>query len=127
MKFPYDTTYFPPAPTIEIRLAAPEASFPVGPLRAFVDSGADVSIVPIHFIDPLGLQVDNRKFLRSAWGERRQVDVYLLDVIIGNMKFPLIEIIADEHGDQAILGRNILNKLAILLDGPHSILELRNQ
>ncbi len=124
MNFPYDSGYFPPAPILEIHLAAPESAFSIGPLRAFVDSGADVSIIPTHLIEPLGLQVDNRKYLKNAWGERRLVDVYLLDVGVGTEKFPLAEIIADDRGEQTILGRNILNKLALMLDGPRLMLEL---
>jgi len=124
MKFPYDTGFFPPAPIIEIRLGIPEASLQIGPLTALVDSGADVSIVPLHYIKPLGLQVDNRKYLRSAWGERRQVDVYFLDMGIADIRFPLVEIIADELGNDVIIGRNVLNKLVMKLDGPKNLLEL---
>ncbi len=124
MKFSYDSSFFPPAPSIEIRLGAPDASLAIGPVRAFVDTGADVSIVPIRHIEPLALQADNRKFLRSGWGERRLVDVYLLDVGIGNLRLSLIEIIADERGSEVILGRNVLNKLVVLLNGPKAFLEL---
>jgi len=124
MKFSYDSSFFPPAPILEIRLGAPETFLQVGPLPALVDSGADMSIVPLRYIKPLGLQVDNRKFLRSAWGERRPVDVYLLDVGIGKITFPLVEIVADDRGDNLILGRNILNKLVMILDGPKTLLEL---
>ncbi len=124
MKFPYDASYLPPAPTIEIRLGAPEAMLPVGPLNALIDTGADVCIVPIRYIEPLGVQVDNRKFLKSAWGEHRPVDVYLLDLGIGEMRFPLVEIVADDQGDAVILGRNLLNKLDLRLDGPRTVLEL---
>lgn len=124
MKFSYDIEYFPPAPRAEIRLGVPDESLVVGPLRALVDTGADVSIVPIHYIEPLNVQVDNRKHLRSQWGERRQVDTYLLDVGIGDMRLPVVEIIADEQGGEVILGRNILNKLVTTLNGPEQMLEI---
>lgn len=124
MKFSYNTNYFPPAPSVEIWLGIPEQALEVGPLLALVDTGADASIIPIHHIELLKIQVDNRKYLRSQWGERRLVDTYLLDVAIGQMRLPLIEIIADELGDEVILGRNILNKLIATLDGPRQILKL---
>lgn len=125
MKFPYDSKYFPPAPVIEVRLGAPNSALSVGPFQALIDSGADATIVPIRMIESLGLQVDNRKFLVSPWGERRQVDVYLLDVQVGKTKFPVVEIVADDYGNEFILGRNVLNKLAVLLDGPNTELDLR--
>jgi len=124
MQFSYDTTYFPPAPSLEIKLAIPEESFEIGPLTALVDTGADVTIVPIEHIEPLKIQVDNRKFLRSHWGERRTVDIYLLDVGLGNIRLPLVEIIADELGNEIIIGRNVLNKLIATLNGPAQSMEI---
>jgi len=88
-----------------------------GVLSAFVDSGADATIVPVHYLRPLALQIDSRKYLRSQWGERRIVDVYLLDVIIRDIRIPVVEIVADDEGDEVILGRNILNYLRVVLNG----------
>jgi predicted aspartyl protease len=124
MKFPYDTDYFPPAPSVEISLGALDEPFVVGPLQALVDTGADASIVPIQYIRSLRVQVDNRKYLRSQWGERRLVDTYLLDVGIGGLRLPLVEIVANEWGEEIILGRNVLNKLTVILDGPKQVLEI---
>lgn len=95
MNFPYDKSYRPPAPVITIYLAVPGEPFSVGPLSAFVDTGSDGTIVPFRYISPLGLSVDNRKLLRSQWGERRVVDIYLLEMGIADVRFPLVEIVAD--------------------------------
>jgi hypothetical protein len=56
--------------------------------------------------------------MRSQWGERRQVLLYLVDVLIGEITLPDIEVIGDELSDEIILGRDVLNRLRILLDGP---------
>lgn len=124
MKAPYDSGYVPSAPCLDIRLGAPDESFVEQPLKALVDTGADVTIVPARYIEPLGLQIDNRKALRSSWGERRPVNVYLLDVGIGDLRLPLIEIVVDDRGSEAILGRNVLNRLVMVLDGPKQTLQL---
>lgn len=124
MKFAYDQHYFPPAPSIKIRLAPLDESFQVGPLVALVDTGADVSIIPIQHIEPLQLQADNRKYLRSQWGDSRIVDTYRLDVGIGEMRLPFVEVIADEIGEELIVGRNLLNKLNLRLNGPRQFLEI---
>lgn len=124
MKFKYDRQYFPPAPSIEIKLGVPDEAFLMKPLVAFVDTGADGSIVPIKYIDLLHIQADNRKFLRSQWGEQRVVDTYYLDIEINTLRLPLVEIVADEIGEEIILGRNVLNKLKVMLDGPKQILEI---
>jgi predicted aspartyl protease len=124
VKYIYDIAYSPPAPVLEIYLGAPEQVLTIGPLRALVDTGADATIVPSRHIRPLGLQVDNRKYLRTQFGERIKVDVYLLDVGIGPILLPLIEIVADETGREIIIGRNLLNKLTLTLHGPKQVLEL---
>ncbi len=124
MKFNYNTHYFPAAPHMQIRLGIPDEALKIGPLLAFVDSGADATIVPLHYIRQLNVQAEDSKFLRSQWGERRQVDIYWLDLGIGNLRFPAVEIIADDRSNEVIIGRNILNMLRVLLDGPQQMLEI---
>jgi hypothetical protein len=43
---------------------------------------------------------------------------------IGDMRLPVVEIIADEQGGEVILGRNVLNKLVMTLNGPEQMLEI---
>ena len=124
MSIPYDYSYVPPAPRLTIRLAAPDAAFSETGLTALVDTGADVTIVPSRLIEPLDVQADNRKILRSPWGERRPVNVYLLDVGISDIRLPLMEVVADDRGNEVILGRNVLNRFRLVLDGLRQPLEL---
>ncbi len=124
MIFVYNTEYFPPAPAIEIKLARLDESFRVGPVLALVDTGADATIIPAEYLVPLEIQADNRKYLRSQWGESRIVDTYLLDVGIGDMRFPFIEIVADALGDEPIIGRDLLNKLTLQLNGRKQTLQI---
>ncbi|MDM8527731.1 retroviral-like aspartic protease family protein [Anaerolineales bacterium HSG24] len=124
MKFSYDTSYFPPAPTIEIWLSAPDESTAQGPLMAFIDTGADLSLIPMAYLKPLQTQIDDYRYLRSQWGEHRMVAIYSLDIRIGQLKFPAIEVVGDELEDEIILGRNLLNKLVMMLHGPQQMLTL---
>ena len=110
MKFSYNTNYYPPAPNLEIRLGLPDESLKVGPLPALVDTGADFTIVPVEIIEPLEVQIDDRK--------------YLLNVGVEDLRLPLVEIIADELGDEVILGRNVINKLIMILNGREQTLEI---
>ena len=124
MKFSYNTEYYPPAPHIEIRLGIPGESLKVGPLPAFLDSGADATLVPLRYIRRLAVAVDNLRQLRSHWGENRVVEVYRLDVGIGDIRLPDIQIIGDKQGTEIIIGRNILNMLRVFMDGPKQIVEI---
>jgi hypothetical protein len=44
--------------------------------------------------------------------------LYLVDIQIGNMTLPGLEVVGDEVSNEIILGRNVLNRLRVLLDGP---------
>jgi len=77
VRFSYSSEYTPPAPVLEIQLALPGESFARDPLMALVDTGAEASVVPLRHIQPLGAQIDDRKYLRSPWGDRQTVYTYL--------------------------------------------------
>jgi hypothetical protein len=114
----------PPAPVLEIQLALPGESFASDSLMALLDTGADASVVPLRHIQPLGAQIDDRKYLRSPWGDRQTVYTYLLDVGIAGLRLPSIAVVADETGDEVIVGRDVLNRLHVTLDGPAGALEV---
>jgi predicted aspartyl protease len=124
VKFGYANEYVPPAPILEIRLALPGESFAQGSLRALLDTGADATVVPLRHIQPLGAPIDDRKYLRTPWGERRTVYTYLLDVEVAGLRLPSIEVVGDDTGDEAIVGRDVLNRLRITLNGPAGSLEV---
>ncbi len=124
MKIGYDQTFSPPAPAMEIRLGVPDEALAVGPIPALVDTGADISLIPSRFIWQLGIPANDRKNLRSQWGETRKVEIYFLDIQIGSLKFPLVEIVADDKSDEAIIGRNVINLFNLHLNGPQQWLEI---
>jgi len=124
VKTPYSQGYAPPAAIIEVSLAAPGATQIAGPFAALIDTGADASLVPKSILLSLRAPSLFEAHLRSPWGEPHAVVVYLADVLIGSNRFPAIELAADEAEAEFILGRNILNKLPLFLDGPHEVTQV---
>jgi hypothetical protein len=118
MSIAYSADYFPPAPILEIALAYPDESPTVGPLPALVDTGSDGTFIPMDYLEELGVAGDYRVFVRPIFGPARQVYIYTVDLIINSHRLPAIEVIGDDEGTELILGRNILNRLILLLDGP---------
>jgi hypothetical protein len=123
--WPYDQELYPPAPVVEVRLGRPGESLAVGPLRAIVDTGADGSIAPSRHLESLKLPVMGTVSLRGQWDAGQGANVYRLDLGIGGIRLPSVEFVADERGGEVILGRNVLNKLVLILDGPRQLLEIR--
>ncbi len=125
MKSAYEHSYYPPAPMVDIWLAPPERAFALGPLSALIDTGADGSLLPAQILRQLGIELFDVKRLRSQWGESRYVETFLVDVGIGSLRLPLVEVVSDDASDEILLGRNVLNLLHLTLDGPNQVVEVR--
>lgn len=125
MSAAYDPGYTPPAPVAEFSLAVPGGAFGSGPHRGLIDTGADICLVPFALVESLDLVLESQRVLRGYDGSRRSVDVYVVDIEIAGARLPALEIVADDAVDEPILGRNVLNRLRLLLDGPRAVIELR--
>ena len=118
MIYPHLVDYHPPMPAFEIRLGYPAESLQIGPLVAIVDTGADGTLVPQIWLDEINAPLVDEVRLRSHWGEWRVARVFAVDLSIGTLRLPGVEVVSDEIGDEVILGRNVLNRLRLLVDGP---------
>lgn len=119
--FPYDDGYSPPAPICQVVLGSARTGQLVGPLNAIMDTGADGTLVPQYCLDEIGARPVMETGLRSQWGERRVVYLYLVSVRIGHIELPGTYVVGDEQSDEIVIGRNVLNELKILLDGPQAV------
>lgn len=119
-EYPYLRSYDPALPICELRLAVPATGRSVT-TQAIIDTGADATLVPVVLLDQIGARRVFGTGLRSQWGERRRVFLYLADVHIGQVLLPGMYVVGDEIGQETILGRNVLNRLRLLLDGPAAL------
>lgn len=120
MSHPYDTGYALPFPSFPLKIRQVEGSRTTDTVPALVDTGADGTLVPADLLASIGAEEIYSTRIRSHWGEWRPVNIYLVDLEIEGASFSAIEVIADTTmGDTVLLGRNVLNKLILLLDGPH--------
>ncbi len=124
MIYRYSRNYFPPAPTMDVSFITAAESLRVGPLPALVDSGADGTIVPISYLDEIHAPPTVEMVIRSQWGERHNVMLYLVDVQIGDLTLPGIEVVGDESSQEIILGRDVINRLRVMLNGPEETVEV---
>lgn len=115
----YDTSRFqPPAPTAEVILRNLDDSCNVDGVPMLLDFGSDITLIPEESVAELGVTpLPNQECeLMGFDGAKRSVPVYELQMIFVGKKFKgHYLVVAKDYG---IIGRNILNHLAILLDGP---------
>lgn len=114
----FSHAYFPPMPVLNVSLSAPASDDWNGPYLAVVDSGADFAIIPLALLSPLDPPVIRPAMLSSQWQDRRPVYVYEVDLRIGDMILPAVDVAGDPYSDEVLLGRNVLNRLDLRLEGP---------
>jgi predicted aspartyl protease len=124
IEFAYDDGHAPPAPVCQVSFESARSGQSLWPLDAILDTGADGTLVPQRYLEAIGVRPVMETGLRSQWGERRAVYLYLVSVHIGSIELPGIYVVGDEHSDEVVIGRNVLNRLRIWLDGPGSVLRI---
>jgi predicted aspartyl protease len=126
MKYPYDATYEPPFPVGPVVLRNSEEGLRTEKVRALLDTGSDGSLAPIADLAEILAPPITDTRIRSHWGEWRAAQVFEVDLELGNLRLPGIFVIGDEQGSEIVLGRNVLNKLRVLLDGPAGQTDIRS-
>lgn len=121
-EFPYDARHTPPAPVLPLRCGPPRTE-PATAVAALVDSGADITVLPEGVADALDLPQIGELTVRGIGGTRR-VPVYAAEVEVTGWR-RLVEVVA--VGDEALLGRDVLNAWVVTLDGPRQALRVESR
>ena len=116
--------YFPPMPALQIELGYPGETLTLGPLTAIVDTGADGTLVPQSLLDQIGAPFIDEVRARGQWGSWRNLQMFTVDIRVEGLRLSAVEVVGDDEGEEIILGRNILNRLRLLLDGPAGQVEV---
>jgi clan AA aspartic protease len=111
----YNFEYSPPAPSLTVKLTRPLSDRSLE-IQAKLDTGADMTILPQDAIDELGLIPSSYVYVQSFDGRRVLRYTYLVNISFQNFEYKMVEVIGIKRRD-ALLGRDILNRLKIILDG----------
>lgn len=116
----YDATLFdPPAPLARVTLRNPQNADPVSDVPMLLDSGADVTLIPSASANQLGLTADADTVyeLMGFDGSTTLASVVQLEMLFLNKTFRGRFLLIDQ--EWGVLGRDILNLVSLLLDGPN--------
>jgi hypothetical protein len=115
----YDATLFaPPAPLAQVTLRHPKSGDTLPGVPMLLDSGADVTLVPQASVNQLGLvgAADEIYELVGFDGATSFAAVVRLEMVFLNRTFRGRFLLIDR--EWGVLGRDILNLVSLLLDGP---------
>jgi predicted aspartyl protease len=93
-------------------------------LRGKLDTGADVTVIPERLVVPLGISPKSRVWTRGYDGNYAQRPVYYVRLNLEGYVIPTARCIAADRSD-VLLGRNVLNRFLIILDGKNLTYELK--
>lgn len=118
--FVYNTAYDPPAPVVKIVVVAAGRA----ETTALVDSGADVTLIPITLLEQIQARYLYTHRLRGIIGGYETVDIYRVSIEITSHTIRGIRAVAAESGNEMILGRDVLNQIVVILRGPAEVIEI---
>lgn len=115
--------FHPPAAMVPLRLRAPGGTEQAA-VEGKIDTGADICAVPEGTI--VDLDLPPTRVVRAAGfgGEPAEAIVYRVDLVLDGTTFHRMEALATRR-HYAIVGRNVLSRLVLKIDGPGERLELK--
>ena len=90
-----------------------------------VDSGADVTLIPINILQTIGARQTKTRQLRGVTGVAKRVGLYVVKIRLSTHIIHAVYVVAGDKNTEAILGRDVLNHLVVTLDGPAGVTEIR--
>ncbi|WP_309713581.1 retropepsin-like aspartic protease [Armatimonas sp.] len=126
MRTSYDGEHHdPPAPVAWVTLQSPDGAKSQTDVPLLMDTGADVTLLPRWAIEALELPAEPEASYELAGfdGSTSVAVAVRLSLLWMGKTFRGQFLVIDQP--QGILGRNILNNVSLLLDGPHREWELQ--
>jgi predicted aspartyl protease len=116
---PYDTSYRAPAPVLLVGVARLGSDPVMVPM--LVDTGADVTLLAADTVRRLRLPRVDTLVLSGFGGARLEAAVHAATLRFGGTQL-VARVVAS---DEALLGRDVLERFHLELDGPRARLILR--
>ena len=115
----YNASHFdPPAPLAQVTLRDMSTGATVPDVLLLIDTGADITLLPPPAVERLGVvPLANQQYvLRGFDGSTSLAPVVVVDMLFLRRAFRGRYLVIE--AERGIFGRDILNHMTVLLDGP---------
>ena len=120
----YSNAYEPSAPVIQMTVCHVTKENYQQTITALVDSGSDATMIPIHVLRAVRAKYVETRQVRGISGLAYPIDTYLVKIRIGPHTIYGIEAAAVERDEEAIIGRDVINQLVVILNGLAEMVEI---
>lgn len=119
-----DSSFSPPAPVAKVTLRTPGSNSSFIDVLMLIDSGADVTLLPQTSIDSLGLESNEEEVyeLEGFDGSTSISRAVHVDLVFSHKTFKGRFLLINQTW--GILGRDVLNHVSLILDGPQQTWEV---
>jgi predicted aspartyl protease len=125
VRYRYNRQLTPPAPCVYVSLARPDnISLSVRNVPAQLDTAAYMTVVPMSVIDQLQLVQIDQASVAGFGGLVSVVPVFLVRIGIDDYRAETVQVLANRDEPIVLLGRDILNRHRVVLDGPRLVVDI---
>jgi hypothetical protein len=124
IRYRYNEQLDPPAPFVHVSLERPDGGATLENLPAQVDTAADLSVVPGGLVEQLKLVQFDALPVAAFGGIVKTVPTYLGRLSVRGHAATVVEVVSSAEEPHILLGRDVLNRHRILLDGPRAVMEI---
>jgi hypothetical protein len=121
----YDSSFKPPAPVADVTVSHPLSGLRRRALRGKLDSGADTTVLPERVVLQLGLTPRGHVWTRGFDGTYSRRSVFYVRLRVESFDLPSVRCVAADR-TTVLVGRNVLNRFLLILDGKHQTFDLQD-
>jgi predicted aspartyl protease len=124
IRYQYVAEFTPSAPFVHVIVRNPKADHASAEIPAQLDTGADRTVIPKRVAEEVHLSAVRKITVAGLGGDLHTLDVFLVLLQIRDLQPMAVEVIAHDDESFVLLGRDVINQLRIVLDGPNQVLEI---
>jgi len=123
-RYRYNQQVKPPAPFAYASVSATAEGAPSLECPAQLDTAADLSVVPRRIVDQLQLDRLGEFETLGFGGHVMTMPTFLVRIQLRGLPSQVVEVLASREEPYVLLGRDVLNRFRVTLDGPNLMLEI---
>ena len=91
---------------------------------AQLDTAADLSVIPFRIVDEVKLDQLGEFEAIGLGGHLMTFPTFLVQVQLRGLSAQVVKVLASPEEPYILLGRDVLNRFRVTLDGPNMVLEI---